>query len=646
MAEPIYRFGKFELSSGELRADGRRVGLQEKPLLVLTALVESAQQVVTRQQLRQRMWPIGTFVDYEQGINVAIKKVRDSLGDTAEAPEYIETIAKKGYRFLLSVQIVESDQRSESPIPVTPDPRPVSVDEQRAHPTRSRWLPGMGIAAVLIAGVAGLGLLERRPHAAPQIKSIAVLPLQNLSADPEQDYFADGITDELITSLAQFRNLRVTSRTSTMRYKQTKEPLTKMARELGVDAIVEGSVRRSGNRVLITAQLIDAASDRHLWASSYERDLGDVLLLQMEISREISREVGATVGLQQAREAPKPRVVTPEVYDLCLLGRYHWNKRTEADLKKAIEYFQTATEGDPTYAPAFADLANSYAVLPFYSQVPFAETAPKAKAAANRALVLDETLAEAHATLAFISISMSPVIDWVTADREFRRALELNPSYATAHHWYAFYLQFAGEDQHAVAEAELARQLDPLSVVINADEGQFLYGAHRPEDAIARLQRAIELSPDFGQPHQTLALVYTQLGKMSDALAETRIALKLDPHNPATMAEAGYVLAEAGKREEAESLLAELGKGVRQGWAPPIQPAFIYVGLGETDQALDVLEKVCDPRTGAGPYGLAHYPLFDRFANNIRYQQLRARMQEMRSAKLAQGTSVAKALVN
>ncbi|HWC20530.1 MAG TPA: winged helix-turn-helix domain-containing protein, partial [Terriglobales bacterium] len=560
---------------------------------LLTALLENPQQVVTRKQLRERMWDTDTFVDYEQGINVAIKKVREALGDSVEAPKYIQTIAKKGYRFLLPVDTNGSKVAAK----VVPD---VPVDIARSETAlpasrrliRHVWL--YGLLAVGILSAAGFWVFQhQKARALTQVHSIAVLPLRNLSPDDGQEYMVDGITEDLITNLAQTLPLRVISRTSIMRYKNTIEPIRQIARELGVEVIVEGSVVRSGERVAVTVQLIDALQDRHLWAQKYDRNLGDLLGMEAELSQQIATQVGGTLSLQHGfKTGSILRAVDLHVYELCLLGRYYWNKRTAAGLTKSADYFQQAIARDPSYAPAYAGLASAYALMPSYDSVQLEDSYAKATESARHALELDETLAEAHATLGLIALNFA---GWASRESEFRRALELNPSYATAHHWYAYYLLFADRHAEAFAEFELARQLDPLSIIINADEGFFLYGERRYDEARSRLRQAIELAPDFDQPHESLALIALETGHRSEALQEARIGLLHGSINPRTLGEAGYVFAASGHPQEAQKLLTTLKDMVARRSASPIFLAFIYIGLGQRNAALDAIEECLHP---------------------------------------------------
>jgi TolB-like protein/DNA-binding winged helix-turn-helix (wHTH) protein/Tfp pilus assembly protein PilF len=622
MKNRIYRFAQFELNLAEskLSTGNSIVLIQEKPLLLLTALLDNPQRLVTREQLRDRMWDSRTVVNFEQGINVAIKKVRDALGDSAEHPQFIETVAKKGYRFIAPVSIVSEEPES---------PQLVQLPLIAASPLQSlggsaKSLRRGAFSSLIAAGILcilGLSIYasQFRPRHAPQIRSLAVLPLQDLSADSPQEYFADGITEEVTTDLAQTLPLRVISRTSVMRYKRTDKPISEIARELGVDAIVEGAVTRSGDRVRVTVQLIDASEDRHLWAHTYERGLEDILAIEAEVSRAIANQVGGTLGLKQAKLV-NSRPVDPSVYELCLMGRYHWNKHTGPDLIKAEDYYQQAIARDPGYAPAYAGLANVYMGLPLHGLAPFRDSVSKAAAAAHRAIELDEGLASPHATLGLVAIDTSP--EWRHSEPEFRRAIELDPSSAVAHNWLAYYLYFAGRRDEALAEIGLARQLDPLSASTNADEGHFLYATRHFEAAKARLKRAIELAPDLGQSYETLAMVELETGHPADALKDARIGLGLDPTNPRTLGEAGYVLASTGHAAESRETLATLKDLKRRGAYTSTFSAMIEIALGERDQAFESLKEMLYFRLGAGVQALTQWHAFDDLGADSQFQAL------------------------
>ncbi len=576
MKERTYRFAEFELNlaAGELRNGDKTTRLQDKPLLLLTALLEHAQHLVTREELRMRMWDSRTVVEYEQGINAAIKKVRDALGDTADHPKFVETVAKRGYRFLLPVTVVdETAAAAEAPAPLAPPVRP-----------RWKWAVAAGIL-----GIAGIWFVAAHfPAQRPTtIHSLAVLPLQNLSPDAGQEYFADGITEEVITRLAQTLPVRVISRTSVMGYKQTHKSVTQIAKELGVEAIVEGSVARSGDRVSVTVQLIDAVEDRHLWAEKYERRIEDIMLIEAELSQAIASKVTGTLTLRTAGPVV-PRRVDPQVYEFCLLGRYHWNKRTTADLAKAQQYFEQAIARDPSYAPAHAGLADVFALQPFYGAARFEDNSQKAVASAQRALTLDASLADAHATLGLVRLSSR---EWPKSADAFRRSLELNPNYATAHHWYSYYLRFANRLAEACAEIEIARQLDPLSAIINTDQGEMLNAAGRYAEARRSLQRAMELSPNLARPHAFMTVTDLATGHTADAVQEARTALSLEPLGPSTLAYAGYAFAVAGNTDEALGALAKLKDLASRDINVSMYAAMVESGLGLKEDALATLER-------------------------------------------------------
>lgn len=628
MKDRIYKFAEFELSAadGELRTETSTVRLQEKPLLLLSALLDHPQKLVTREELRERMWNSDTFVDYEQGINVAIKKVRSALGDSADNPRFVQTVAKKGYRFLLAVEVVDSgaDTLTMAGREIVVDPlRGLEAVPRTWSSSRVRWaLAGASAAALLVAGAWLFRPPSAKAHHPTQIHSLAVLPLRDLSPGADQEYFSDGITEDVITNLAQSLPVRVISHTSVMRYKQTNESVSEIARELGVEAIIEGGVARVGDRVTVTVQLIDATEDRHLWARKYDRDVTNLLDVEAEISQEVAEQVGGALAVQHTIDSSKSRRPDPQVYELCLLGRYHWNKRTAASLAKATEYYLQAIYREPDYAPAYAGLANAYALMGVYDGVAVQDNFAKATAAARHALELDDTLAEAHAALGIIALNGRV---WEQSGPEFRRAIDLNPNYATAHHWLAFYLFFLGHTDEAIAEIEIARQLDPLSAIINADEGEFLYAMSRYAEARVRLRQAIELEPGFDQPHETLALINLETGNLSDALKDASAGLALGSTNPRTLGEAGYVLAATGHTSEARKLLSTLKEMARHGADEPLFVALIDVGLKERERALEALEQ--DAKI-FGIVGLSQWHAFDQLTAEPRYRRLLAQAKE------------------
>ena len=466
-----------------------------------------------------------------------------------------------------------------------------------------------------------VGAIHESP---PPIHSIAVLPLENLSHDPEQEYFADGMTEALITDLGKISALRVISRTSVMHYKGTAKTLPEIARELNVDAVVEGAVMRSGDRVRITAQLIQAATDKHLWAETYERDLRDVLALQGEVARDITTEIQIRLTPQQQARLASARPINPEAHELYLKGRYEWNKRTEEGLKKGIQYFEGAIAKDPNYAVAYAGLADSYGILADNGFSPPEECYPKARAAALRALEIDDSLAEAHTSLA--QILQSYDWDWSGGAREIQRAIELNPGYANAHHLYALFLSGVGRHAEAIVEIRKARELDPLSIRINANVGLVLYLAREYDQALEGLRKALELDPNDIDSHIYLALVYSQKGMHDEAIAASRKAQDLSAGKDQTSNLAlAYVYAVAGRRGEALKILAELKNPSRGSYLPPETVAEVYAGLGDKQEALTWLEKAYAEHATYLDV-LKVNPAFDPLRSDPRFQDLLRRM--------------------
>ena len=445
------RFGAFEvdLRAGELRKKGIKVRLQEKPFQILALLLKHAGAVVTREELRQKLWPADIIVDFDHSLGTAIGKLRQSLGDTAQNPRFVETLSNRGYRFIAPVSAVEEGAGS---------PPQNSTPEDVVPPFSAFELA----IPVTLPPVARSWRQPRTPPAGlERIESLAVLPLVNVSGDDGQEYFVDGMTDELITELAKIGLLRVISRTSTMRYKASSKSLGQIARELNVDAVVEGTVLRSEDRVRITAQLIHAATDRHLWAESYERHLKDVMALQDEVAGAIASRIQIKLTSHEKAQLAASRPVDPEAYEAYLKGRYFLSKGTEAGLKKSVEYFQQSVERDPSSAPAFAGLADSYDYLGAYALLPSKEVFPKAKTAATKALGIDGTADEAHSALGLAILFFD--WDWAAAEKHFKEALKLNPNNATAHQYYGEYFVAVGDADKAIAEYKRARDLDPLS---------------------------------------------------------------------------------------------------------------------------------------------------------------------------------------
>jgi TolB-like protein/DNA-binding winged helix-turn-helix (wHTH) protein/Flp pilus assembly protein TadD len=627
-SRPTYRFGEFEFdpASGELHKDGAKVRLQEQPFQILTLLLKRPGEVVTREEVRQALWPGDTFVDFDVGLNSAIKRLRDALNDSADSPRFVETLPRRGYRFVATVETsrVPAPPALEAPPRTASPPVEGEARAKRGGVRLRSWGVATAVAAaVLMSGLAATGKWRhlRGPLASVPIRSLAVLPFENLTGDAEQDYFADGMTDSLITSLAQVHALRVISRTSVMQYRRANKALPRIAEELDVDAVVEGTVSRAGDRVRITAQLIQATTDRHLWAQSYEREARDVLSLQREVAAAIAQAV--EVKLQPEEKVRMTRAaapVQPEAYEDYLKGRFYWSKRSPETSLKAVGYFQQAIARDPAYAPAYSGLSDTYRAFDVQGLAPPRECMPKAEEAARKALALDDTLAEAHASLAGVLYRYD--WDWPGAEREFRLSLELEPSYAEGHRAYAVYLMTVRRHEEALAEARRARELSPLSLVINTELGMALVRLGRYDEALEQLHKTLEIDPKFARAYQTMAFAYEGKGDWPRALE----VFEKRPGGGQGRSNAwlGYAYGVTGRRKEALEILARTEKLSHEHYVTPQSFAIIHLGLGDTEQAMAWLEKAYDERAFEvlGFSGA----LFDRLSGDGRFQDLLRRM--------------------
>ena len=625
----VLRFGHYELDlhSREVRKGGMRIRVQQQPLKLLEILLERPGEMVTREELRTRIWPNESFGDFDQAVNVAVTKVRAALQDSAENPQYVETLPKRGYRLIAPVAIVGG---------LSPDPTEASARNVSGGATHDAGrVAGMADAPPHLLSLRGWKIIafallvcllilagwvwrsNRQPSFS--IRSLAVLPLDNLSGDASQDYFADGMTDQLITDLAQISALRVISRTSVMSYKRARKPLPEIARELNVDAVIEGTVLRSGDQVRITAQLIQASADKHLWAKSYEGNLQDTLAVQKSVADDIAEQIRIELTPRERAGLKNVKAVNPEAYEDYLKGRYFWNKRTPDALRKAIDHFNQAIERDSNYAPAYSGLADSYVILGAwqYAVLDPKETYPRAKAAAIKAVELDDTLAEAHISLA-MSTDMF-VWDWEAAEREYRRGIELNPGYATGHHWYAEHLSETGRNDEAIAEIRKAESLDPLSLITGADVATLLVIARRYDEAIEHAKKTIELGPDFAVSHFALGMAYEQKGQSGGAIAAFQKAVEFSGGNTAFKSNLAHAYAVAGRRSDAVAILNELKDRSKHEFLNPSEIALIYVGLGQKDQAMVWLEKAYEGRFD--PVILT-WPAFDPLRSDPRFHDL------------------------
>jgi TolB-like protein/DNA-binding winged helix-turn-helix (wHTH) protein/Tfp pilus assembly protein PilF len=605
------RFGIFEadLHTGELRKRGARIRLQQQPFHVLGVLLARPGELVTRDELQAKLWTADTFVDFDHGLNKAINKIREALGDSAESPRFVETVARRGYRFIADVETVEMAAVSPATLAASPGDDPLTAADREppvaAEQTSAggrNWRPTMTIAgcSLAVASVILVGWLVRSRGASPAIRSVAVLPLENLSGDASQEYFADGMTDQLIATLGRISALRVISRTSVMGYKGARKPLPQIARELNVDAVVEGTITRSGGRVRITAQLIEGALDKHVWAQSYDGDLRDTLALQSQVARAIAEEIRVNIQPQEQAALKDVKAVNPEAYEAYLKGRYFWNKRTADGLTKAKAYFDEAIAKAPDYAQAYSGLADTYALLGDwqYGVMASREALPAAKAAAIKALELDNGLGEAHTSLGFALSGFD--WDWAAAEKEFQRAIDLNPGYATAHHWYAWHLSLMGRHGEAIAEMRKARSLDPLSLIINADLAEILLIAHFYDESLQQSRRTIDIDPAFALAHNQLAEAYLQKHMRDEAITEFQKAVQLSASSPICTANLARAYAAAGRNAEAGQLLTALKQRANPAYSNATEIAMVYAALGDKAQAMTWLERGYDERFNPG----------------------------------------------
>ena len=617
----VVRFGVFEvdLTAGEVRKAGLRLKLGGQPFQVLQALLERPQEIVTREELRQRLWSENTFVDYELALKKAVNRLREVLGDSAESPHFIETVPRRGYRFVgnvtsPSVPLGSAEPHLGAPLDTT-EKSPIQVHAR---------ISGQLVAAFCLVGLAALLLWlsadKLRARLFPRsrsmdIHSIAVLPFVNLSKDPEQDYFSDGMTGELITDLAKVGQLQVISHTSVVRYKGTKRPLPEIARELGVDAIVEGAVLRSNDRVRITAQLIDAHSDRHLWADTYERNFGDILVLQGRLAQDIAEEVLIKLAPQQQSRLANARKTTPAAYDAYLRGRYLWNQRNAEAITRAIQYFKQAVEEDPNFAAAYSGLADCYWVG-WGAKLDM----PLADEYARKAISLQPDLSEAHDSLGQVLFYEHQMSD---SGNELRRALELNPNSAMAHHMYAGHLLSVGRLADALAESDRAWQIDPFSAPVNNMRTMILIDLRKYDEALNQAARVREIIPQSQWAYQQLARIYWLMGQVPQAIEEQKKTAGL-AHAPRWLKdqdEIGKTFRKSGRRA-AVLRSAQLMEQTHSADFDGIWAAFAYGSVQDGTAALRCLERTLRERDGNLELQLQTAPEFDFLRTDPRYLDL------------------------
>ncbi len=614
----------------------------------MPALKEPACRVVEKQELFEQVWKEKFVTD--NALTRTVKEIRHALGDSAESPRYIETVHKRGYRFIAELSVpagrreliyteevegvsVTVEEEEREPVHDVQNPASPQAASTRFPPignTRRKW------AAILIFTTfsATLALsayfvipryLARRnmggasSSTAANIRSIAVLPLANLTGDPAQEYFADGMTEALISHLTQIRALRVTSRTSAMRYKGNRgKSLPEIARELNVDAVLEGTVQRSGGRVHVTARLILAAADSPSWSREYDRDESDVLKLQSDVARAVANEIRIQVTAEERARLASARNIKPQAHEAYLLGRYHLSKNNEQDMNQAIEYFERATQIAPDYAAAYAGLSDAWLQRGWVVRAGaiYKGVESQSRAAALKAIALDEQLAEAHNSLGRIKLFYD--WDWVGAEHEFKRALELDPGSVDAHIFYGHLLGFLGRDAEAIREGQIAVQLDPLSSTTQSSLGRILFRSRKYQDALTHQKRAVELEPRNAEAYFRLGDVYVQVGRYDQAIAAFKKVGELAPEFEGFRAGIARVYALTGREREARQMI----NGLK---ADPMSIAVVYVVLGDKDEAFRVLEKAVEERSPV-LVPLKADPLFESLHSDPRMKALLRRL--------------------
>ncbi|PYV67592.1 MAG: hypothetical protein DMG96_38870 [Acidobacteria bacterium] len=570
-ASQLIRFDLFELDlrAGELRKRGTKIRLQEQPFLILEALLENPGQIVTREELQKKIWPRDTFVDFDHGLHSAVNRLREALSDSADNPRFVETLSRRGYRFIA---------------PVKRDLQP---------PINSK-------------------------------KMLIVLPFANMSLDADQEYFSDGLTEEMIVHLSRLNpeRLGVIARTSAMQFKNTSKDIKVIGHELGVHFALEGSIRRAGNRVRITAQLIQVSDQTHLWAESYDRGLKDVLAIQKDVAERIARSLTFELVPEQRALIPRSISSNTEAYELYLRGRYYLNQRVEQACLKAVDYFNEALQKYPAYAPAYAGLADAYTVIGFYGAIPPKTAFEKAKAAAKTAVQLDDKLSEAHTILGYATLQYD--WDWPAAEVEHKRAIELNPNWYE-YDWYGFNLVQVGQFSEALAALEYARRIDPLSLIIACHIGWTFYFAREYEKSIRHLEKTVEFNPRFPLARYHLGKAYLQTHDFSRGIEQLQSTVEGSGHHPGALAALAYALGAAGRQSEGREVLAKVLGLQQHRHVLAYFVAFAMSSLSSKDETLEWLEKAFEERSGWILH-LHHEPAFDHLRSHPQFAALLKRI--------------------
>jgi TolB-like protein/DNA-binding winged helix-turn-helix (wHTH) protein/Tfp pilus assembly protein PilF len=621
MTVVVVRFEEFELDPRGycLQRSGRTVKLERIPMELLVLLAERRGQLVTREEIIEKLWGKNVFLDTDNAINTAVRKIRYALKDDPEGSRFIQTVTGRGYRFIAPVEEGSQSTAQVSAAPASPT-KPIQPLDSALRTRQSwKWVVPLLAVVLVIVGSAGYVLRTKffpKPAAAQKRVMLAVLPFQNLSDDPQQEYFSDGLTEETITDLGELSpdRLGVIARTSAMAYKHTNKTAGQIGQELGVDYILEGSVRREGGRARISTQLIRVGDQTHVWAQSFDRELRDFLEVQRELGEAISEQVQVSLKPERKPEQAKTRQINPDAYDDYLKGLYSWNQFDPDSLKKSIQYFERAIEKDPGYAQAYAGLAESYGVLMDWNKLPPAEAYSKSEAAARRAVDLDSGNSEAHSALGWQLLSYDR--DYAGSEREFQRAIELNASNADAHDGLANYFAIRGQFDQSIAEARRARDLDPLSLLINNDLGKMLFYARRYDEAIQQLRFTLDLHSDSFAPHYVFWLIYQEEGRNEEADAEF-FKMTAAGFNP-SMTEIQKTYAKLGWNGAWEKLVA---RKLVSSW----DLAGVSLAVGDKHQTLDLLQKAADGRLSQVIF-LNVDPRYDKLRDDPRFQDLLRRI--------------------
>ena len=619
------RFALFEVHfrAGELRKEGRRIRLQEQPFRVLVMLLEHPGEVVTRAELHQKLWPADTFVDFDHGLNSAVARLREALTDSAERPRYVETVARRGYRFIGQLEPVYSP-RALVPGDLGPE------DSLLIRLIRRPWNWNKSVPVLALAGLLVLvatALLLRRTFRSEAVNktidSVAVLPFKNAAASPDQELLADGITQSAIDHLSRLSNLKVISLGSVLRYRGRQDDVRQIGRDLGVGSVMIGRIDFRGDHMIVMAELVNASDGSHIWGEQYDRKVSDIMSVQEDISQEIATKLEVRLNAQQKKLLRKRYSQDFEAYQIYLRGRYYWNRRSQEDLQRGIAYFEQAIERDPSNALAYAGLADSYFVRAISGALPTGDAMPKAKAAALKALELDDSLAEAHTSLAQVTANYE--WNWDKAEAEYLRAIELNPSYSTGHHYYATFLMAMGRHAEALGEMKKAEALDPLSPIIATFIGKAYYYARNNDEAIMRYEKVLDTDPEFRVARSFLIHSLEQAGRFDQAVAQAKIEAAQAGLGSDSAASLEHAYKAKGERGYWKEVLRQVDGGKDPGAGSDLDIAAIYTKLGNKERAFDLLERAYAGRN-MWLINLKVDPRFDDLRSDRRYADLLHRL--------------------